>query len=161
MPRPMPWPAPVTSATLPASRPIEAPGLVEPAVQRARAPLVRDDGVLDRLPDARWMCGAVHTRCMSSSALSPCSCSAYGVHLEILHPRRCSTCRGPRRASSRSRSCLRRARARSRKRRDPPRTSGARSRAHGEAPSRRSRASADMRVARRRGCRAHGCTRPS
>src|SRR5436309_11872944 len=35
IPRPMPWPAPVTSATLPASRSIDCAGLVEPAL-RAR-----------------------------------------------------------------------------------------------------------------------------
>src|SRR6185503_16462421 len=52
MPRPMPWPAPVTSATLPASRPIEGPGFIEPTIQRECPPLVGDDRVLDRLADA-------------------------------------------------------------------------------------------------------------
>src|SRR5438094_5024026 len=38
--------------TLPASRPVERAGLVEPAVERPRPPLVGEDRVLDRLAHA-------------------------------------------------------------------------------------------------------------
>src|SRR5581483_12288136 len=56
MPRPMPCPAPVTIATLPASltrsRRCRRRSRFEPAVERPRPPLVREDRVLDRAPHA-------------------------------------------------------------------------------------------------------------
>src|SRR5262245_54790598 len=50
---PMPWPAPVTIATLWSSRPIERSRFFQPAVERPRAHLVGEDRVLDGAADAR------------------------------------------------------------------------------------------------------------
>src|SRR5262249_39957988 len=94
MPRPMPWPAPVTIATLPASRPmaglsrraVERAPLVPAAVQRPPPPLVGEDRVLDRLAHA-----ALHVRRRADALhelerLVAVLLLGVGVHLEVLHP---------------------------------------------------------------------------
>src|SRR6185295_16204371 len=85
MPRPMPWPAPVTSATLPASRPSECSWLVEPAVERPGAPLVREDGVLDRLTHAALDVGRGAHALHELERLVAVLLLGVGVHLQVLH----------------------------------------------------------------------------
>src|SRR6185295_19799957 len=85
MARPMPWPAPVTIATLPASRPIEGARLVEPAVERPRPHLVGEDRVLDRLAhaalDVRRHAHPLH----QLERLVTVLLLGVGVYLEVLH----------------------------------------------------------------------------
>src|SRR6516162_4600174 len=91
MARPMPWPAPVTIATLPSSRPIArlAPPppsrSVEPAVEGPGAPLVGQDRVLDGLADAtldrRGDAALLHQLERLVAVLR----LGVGVHLQVLH----------------------------------------------------------------------------
>src|SRR5437867_1606948 len=85
IPRPLPWAAPVTSATLPSSRPIERAGLLEPAVEGPRPPLVGEDRVLDRLAHAALHVGARAHPLHQLERLVAVLLLGVGVHLEVLH----------------------------------------------------------------------------
>src|SRR5437773_4560756 len=85
IPRPIPWPAPVTSATLPSSRPIERAGLLEPAVEGPRPPFVGEDRVLDRLAHAALHVGARAHALHQLERLVAVLLLGVGVHLEVLH----------------------------------------------------------------------------
>src|SRR5438552_10915524 len=85
IPRPIPWPAPVTSATLPSSRPIERAGLLEPAVEGPRPPFVGEDRVLDRLAHAALHVGAPAHALHQLERLVAVLLLGVGVHLEVLH----------------------------------------------------------------------------
>src|SRR5262245_26350790 len=85
IPRPMPWPAPVTIATLPASRPTLPGLLVEPAVEGVRPPLVGDDGVLHGLAHAALDVGRGAHALHQLERLVAVLLLGVRMHLEVLH----------------------------------------------------------------------------